>query len=176
MFNIRQASTFLQWPILRLHLQAPDSLTLEPEDDDRCESSGGYEDDRAPVVSGRKAAPIFQASEHDLDAVAAFVVSNGLLPALPAGDAGHYPFVFQRLSEPVGIIAPVGQHPLGPGRLLSMAAAPVSSLTEPAVTNMRIGRPPRREVLYSSHPSFARSACHAPLFTHRLEAVRWAFR
>ena len=31
---------------------------------------------------------------------------DGFPPRLPAGDAGLYPLVFQRISEPVGIIAP----------------------------------------------------------------------
>ena len=34
---------------------------------------------------------------------------DGLGARLPARDAGLYPLVFQRISEPVGIIAPVGQ-------------------------------------------------------------------
>lgn len=54
--------------------------------------------------------------EHDFDPVAAFVaalvVLDGFAARLPARDAELYPSVFQCISEPVGIIAPVGQQPL----------------------------------------------------------------
>src|SRR5690606_36322030 len=80
------------------------------------EGYGGEEDDRAPVVSGCNTPPVLEPAEHDLDAIAAlvtaFVVPDGFLPALPAGDACLYPLVFQCISEPVGIVAPIGQHPL----------------------------------------------------------------
>jgi hypothetical protein len=59
--------------------------------------------------------PIFQAAAHDLDPVAALgsalVMLDGTTARLPAGDAGLYPFVFQRISETVGIVAPVSRQP-----------------------------------------------------------------
>ena len=61
------------------------------------------------------APPTLQASEHDLNPVAPFVAAlvalHGLLAGLPAGDANLYPFVFQSVSEPVGVISPVAQKP-----------------------------------------------------------------
>lgn len=49
--------------------------------------------------------------EHDLVAVAAFVVFDGLLALSPTGDAGVYPLVFQGFSEPIRIIATVTKEP-----------------------------------------------------------------
>src|SRR5690606_16508734 len=67
------------------------------------------------VVSGGDAPPILQPPEHDLDVVAAFVaplvVFHRLLARLSAWDADLYPLVFQRFSEPIGIIAPVSKQP-----------------------------------------------------------------
>ncbi len=71
--------------------------------------------ERPSVVSGRHTSPILEPAEHDLDAIAPFVASlvvfHGRLALLSAGDAGAYPFVFQRVSEPVGVIAPVPEQP-----------------------------------------------------------------
>ena len=87
----------------------------KPEHDSCGASDCGEADLRAPVVSRGDVSPVFQASEHDLDLVAAFVaalvVHNGLAAQLPAWDAWLYPLVFQRISEPVGIIARVRQQP-----------------------------------------------------------------
>jgi hypothetical protein len=70
-----------------------------------------------------------EATEHDLDPVAAFipalVVFDGLFAGLSARDAGGNPFFLQRIAEPVGVIAPITQQPLCLGRLSSKAAAPV---------------------------------------------------
>ena len=50
-------------------------IDLQPEQDGRGERHGGQEDLWAPVVTGGHAAPVLQASEHDLDPVAPFVAS-----------------------------------------------------------------------------------------------------
>ena len=59
---------------------------------------------------------ILQAPEHDLNPVAAFVaalvVLDRLSTRLPPRNTSLYAFVFQRFSEPVSVIAPVGQQPV----------------------------------------------------------------
>jgi hypothetical protein len=71
----------------------------------------------APVVTGCDAAPVLQSTEHDLDPVAtpipSFVVADCLSARLPTGYAGAYPLVFQRVTEPVGVMAPVSYHLFG---------------------------------------------------------------
>ena len=57
--------------------------------------------------------PILESSEHNLDPLAAFVativVVDGLLALFPTRDTRTYPFVFQRLSEPVSVISSVAK-------------------------------------------------------------------
>src|SRR3546814_1921948 len=71
---------------------------------------------RAPIVACCDPSPVLEAAEHDLDAVAAFVaalvVFDGLAAYFPARDAGRDALFLQGIAEPVGIIAPVGEHPL----------------------------------------------------------------
>jgi hypothetical protein len=65
---------------------------------------------------GSEASPVLQPAEHDFDAVAAFiaalVVFDGVAARRPSWYAGLYPFVLQRTSEPVSVIAPVSQQPV----------------------------------------------------------------
>lgn len=60
-----------------------------------------------------------ETTEHDLDAVVAFVAAlvlfDGVVAYLSARDAGHGPLFLQGIAELVGVITPVGQHPLGLG-------------------------------------------------------------
>jgi hypothetical protein len=69
----------------------------------------------ASNVAGGNPAPILQSSEHVLDAVAAFVTALVVFDwrgtRLPTRDAGLYPVVFQRISEPARIVAAVGKQP-----------------------------------------------------------------
>ena len=128
--------------------------------------------------------PILEPAEHDLNAVAAFiaafVVPDGFLPALPAGDARSYPFVFQRISEPVSIMAPVGQHPF----CLRKAAQHGGGT---GVIADRTSRDKHADRTALSIGNGMKLRVHAalrapdqpptpPFFTRRLEAVRWAFR
>ena len=66
--------------------------------------------------SGCDAPPVLEATEHDLDAVAAFipalVVFNGFVAGFSARNAGANPLFLQRIAEPVGVIAPIAQQPL----------------------------------------------------------------
>ena len=164
--------------------RAPDSLTSEPEEDGCSERYGREEDDGAPVVSCRNPPPVFEPAEHGLDTVAAlvatFIVADGFLPALPAGDVCLYLLVLQRISEPVGIIVPVGQHPL---RLRQAAQhgsctggiADGASGDEHAYrTALSIGYGMKLRV----HSTFRApdQPPTLPFFTRRLEAVRWTFR
>jgi hypothetical protein len=85
-------------------------LASQSEHDCRSESDGREEDLRASVVLGGDATSVLRATKHDLDRVtallAALVVLDGPATRLPAWDAGLYSFVFQRISEPVGVTAP----------------------------------------------------------------------
>ena len=53
----------------------------------------------------------FWPTEHHLDPVAAFVVSNDLTARLLTGDAGFLPPVFQNFTEPLCITIPVRDQP-----------------------------------------------------------------
>jgi hypothetical protein len=74
----------------------------------------GDEGFRTSVVAGFDAAPLPQPAEHDLDAVAAPVVEDGL-SAWPAGDAGAYLFVSQCIPERAGTVTPFGDKPFSGG-------------------------------------------------------------
>lgn len=60
--------------------------------------------------------PVLYPAVHDLDAVAAFVAAlvifDGDLALFSSGDAGAYPFVFQRFPEPTGIIDAISEQPI----------------------------------------------------------------
>lgn len=62
-----------------------------------------------------QASSIREPAEHDFDpvaaSIAALVVFHGGLALRAARDAGAYPFVFQRLSEPVSVIAAIPKQP-----------------------------------------------------------------
>lgn len=55
------------------------------------------------VIAGRHAPPVLEPTEHDLNAVVAFVsaliVFDRCFLLLSVGDAGMYPFVFTHFSE-----------------------------------------------------------------------------
>ncbi len=130
------------------------------------------------------APPVLESSEHDLDAVSTFVaaliVSNCLLAGFPARDAGAYALVFQRISEPIGIIAPIRQHPvcLWEAAQQSSGSAVVadwSGCDEQADrAALRIGNGMQLCV----HAAFgaADQPSEPPFFTRRPEAVRCALR
>jgi hypothetical protein len=115
-------------------------IDLEPEQDGCSEGDGRQEYLWAPVVARRHAAPVFQATEHYLDPVPPFVstlvVFDGLGSGLPARDARLYALVLRGFTKPIRVIATVGQKPLRRWKV----AAPVESLTSPAVMKKRIGR------------------------------------
>ena len=82
-------------------------------DENGAEQAGG---DR-PVVSGGDPSPILQATEHYLDPVSSFVaalvVFDGLVARLSAWDAGRYSLIYKGLTEPIRVIPPVSQQPVG---------------------------------------------------------------
>src|SRR3546814_11553117 len=82
------------------------------------EGDGGEEGGWASVVAGSDAAPVLQAAEHDLDAAAApvpaLVVSDRFVAGFPTWDAGLDALGFQRIPEPVGVIAAGAEQPLPP--------------------------------------------------------------
>src|SRR3546814_10827850 len=97
----------------------------QPEYDGCGEGYGGEEGLRAPVIARCDAAPVLEAAEHDLDAapafVAALIVFDGLIAGFPARDTGSDPLFLQSIAEPVGIIAPVGEHPLRFGQTVEQS-------------------------------------------------------
>jgi hypothetical protein len=146
------------------------------------------EDLRAPVVSRCDASPVLQPAEHDLDPVASFiaalVVLDGLVARLPSADAGLYPLVFQRISEPVGIMAPVGQQPLRlwqttqQGRRIRIVADLACGHEEADRAAIGIGDGMQLGVHAALCPADQTAVLVAwpPFFDRRLVAVRCAFR
>lgn len=73
---------------------------------------------RSPAFAGAgsthgDAAPVFEATEHDLDFMALFIqdfiVVDRDFSVLFAGDTGNDPFLHQSRTEPIRIIPPIGQ-------------------------------------------------------------------
>ncbi len=69
------------------------------------------------VAAGYDPPPVLKPSEHDFDAVAAFVflpvVFDRSLVRSSSWNAGLYAaFLFQGIPKPAGVITPVSQHPL----------------------------------------------------------------
>ena len=138
--------------------------------------------------SGCDPAPVLQAPEHDLDPVASLVavlmVTDGLATRLSARDAGAYPFVFQRFAEPVRIITPVRDQPVGgrqatqEGRCTGVVADLTRCHEEPQGAALCI----RHGVEFGVQPALcspdeaAALVIRPPFFARRLEAVRCAFR
>ena len=103
---------------------------------------------------------------------------------LPAWDARCYPFVFQRISEPVGIIAPVGQQPIGgwqaaeQGRSAGIVADLTCGHEEADRSSLCIGD----GMQFGIHATFGSAdqttalVIVPPFFDRRLEAVRCAFK
>ena len=60
--------------------------------------------------------PVLEPAEHDLDAVAPFILGlalfDGILVLFPVRDAGAYPFAVRRLSEAVGVISTITEQPV----------------------------------------------------------------
>ena len=88
----------------------------EPEKHGGGQCECGVVDGWAAVVSGCYAAPVLQVAEHDLDAVTPFVrplvvfVGQGM--GFAARNAGLDALLLQGSSEPVSVIAAIGEHPL----------------------------------------------------------------
>lgn len=156
----------------------------EPEDDGCGESDGGEEDVGASVVAGCDAPPVFQAPEHDFDAVAAFVatlvVFDGFVPGFTAWNARFYALFPQGIAEPVGVVATVGQQPLRFGKGVEQRSSPsiIADLAcgyeEADWATVRIGD----GVQLGIHATLRApdQASSFPFFTRRLDAVRCALR
>jgi len=142
----------------------------------------------ASVIAGCDPAPIFQATEHDLDPVAAavapLVVSDSFAARLPTGDAGAYPLVFQRISEPVCVVTPVCDHPLGTGQTAQKGGGPgviadlASGHEELQRPSLGVGDGVQLRVQAAVRPPDQTPALivGSPFFARRLDAVRCAFR
>ncbi len=96
----------------------------------------------AQLATPRPSCPVLRSSDHDHAPVAAFVARlGGLATRLQASGARRNPTVFKRISEKVGVITRLtGRHSVL-GNRPGMAAAPVASLTWPAVMTKQVGRP-----------------------------------
>ena len=117
-------------------------------------------------------------------AIAPLVVSDGLAARLSAGDAGAYPLVFQCLPEPVGIMAPVGEHPFGSGQTAWQGSC-ASVIADLACGHEELQRTPLgvRDGMQLGVQATLRAPDQTlalivgpPFFARRLEAVRCAFR
>ncbi|MBB3937305.1 Predicted flavin-nucleotide-binding protein, pyridoxine 5'-phosphate oxidase superfamily [Aureimonas phyllosphaerae] len=88
----------------------------EPEENGGSQCDGGEEDGWTAVVAGRDTAPVLEAAEHDLNAVAAsvaaLVVFDGRVARPSPRDAGLDALCLQGVPEPVGIVAAVTEQPL----------------------------------------------------------------
>jgi hypothetical protein len=129
-------------------------------------------------------APVLQPAKHDLDTVAALVSTlvlfDGLAAGLPAPDAGPDPLIFKGFAKPIGIVAPVGQQPVGLGQAAQQrcGAGIVADLArsheelEWAAPGIRDGVQLGIHATYGSPDQSAT----LPFFNRRLDAVRCAFR
>src|SRR5690606_37465632 len=134
--------------------------------------------------SGCYAAPVLQPSKHDLDPVAplvpALVVFDSFLALLSTWDTDTYPFVFQRFSEPVGVIAAISKEPIDTWQAVQKrpCADVIADLTG---GDEQVQRPPMAVadgVQLGVHAAFGApdQAATPPFFTPMLVAVRWALR
>ena len=125
-----------------------------------------------------------QPSINDLGSVAPFVTSlvvpDCRLSLLPTWDAGAYPFVFQSIPEPVGIIATIPEQPI-----YLWQAANESTCTD-VIADLsgsckEVQRSPLtvadgvQPCVHAALGSTDQTAT-SPFFTARLDAVRWALR
>ncbi len=112
--------------------------------------------------------------------VAALVVLHRFLPLFPAWDAGPYPFVFQRFSEPVGIVAAVSQQPFHLWQTAHQSAgtdviADLSCRDEEVERSaLAVADGVQLRVHAALGPT--NQASTPPFFTPMLVAVRWALR
>ena len=128
--------------------------------------------------------PVLEPAEHDLDAVtpfvAALVVFDGFLSLLPARDAGAYALVFQRISEPIGIIAAIPEQPLNPRQAAQQGrrADVIADLSGGDEETERAPVAVADCVQLGVHAALgaANQATAPPFLTPRLDAVRWALR
>ena len=108
------------------------------------------------------------------------LVFAGLAAYFPARDAGCDPLFLQGVAEPVGIITPVGEHPLGLGQAVEQCcrARVIADLPggheEADRTTVRIGHGMQLRI----HAALRATdqASRPPFFTPRLDAVRCALR
>lgn len=131
-------------------------------------------------MSGGDAAPVPEATEHDLDAVVAFasalVVFDWHGMGFSTRNAGLDAILLKRVPEPLGIIAPVCQHPLRlrqvlkQGRRTNVIADMAGRDEKAQGAAVCIGDGVKLDV----HTALGQSdqAAEIPFFTPTLEAVR----
>ena len=99
----------------------------------------------ASVVAGMDAAPILEPAEHVLDlmarAIERLVVGDWHLSASGRGDTGRNILVEQSRSEPVAVIAAIGDQTGGFGSASTMKRAPLWSLIWPSLHIRMMGLP-----------------------------------
>ena len=136
----------------------------------------------ATVATGVDAPPVLESSEHVLDSVVLFVedgvMGDGDFPVGLRRDAGGDFALSERMAEPVGVVAPVGEEFLGLGKAGSISAAPLKSLIWPSLSNMTSGRPSLSQTACSLEfgPPLVRPISRGTDPFKRLAAVRFAFR
>ena len=112
--------------------------------------------------------------------VSALVVFHGLLALFSSRDAGAYPLVFQRVSEPVGIVASIPEQPSDLWQTAQQCpcAHIVIDLSggdeEVERSSLAIANGVKLGVHTTCGP--ANQATAPPFLTPKLDAVRWALR
>ena len=135
-------------------------------------------------MAGCDAPPVLEPAEHDLDPVVAFIpaliVFDRGLALLSVGDAGAYPFVFLRFSEPVGVIAAISEQPVDFWEAAEQRprADVVADLTNGDEQVERAPLAVADGVQFGVHAAFgsANQTTAPPFLAAMLVAVRCAFR
>jgi hypothetical protein len=93
---------------------------IDPEDEGCSEFDGGEEDVCAAVVACVDASPVFESSEHVLDAVPLSIehgiVGQAGLAFCVRRDAGHDPALVEGFAEPVAVIGSIGEQDVSLGQ------------------------------------------------------------
>ena len=156
---------------------------LIAEDDGCCDCDGAHEGVGATVVSGRDPSPVLEPAEHALDAIALFVslliVFDWFISAGPAGNAGFDAETCQGFTEPIAVIALVGDEHVGvrQARQHGRGTAIVADLAFGKQQDQRfaVGVANRMQLGVQAALCPPDTTGNTP-FLNKLAAVRWAFR
>lgn len=102
------------------------------------------------------------------------------IPRLSSWDTGRNPFVFQGISEPIGIISPICEQEIGFRKRAEQrcCAGVVADLSRAQKEAQRLAMSIGQGVQFRVEAAFgaADQATAPPFLSRRLDAVLWAFR